>query len=93
MLEKYLKVLIVSMLPLIELRGAIPYATYLNLPIIPSYITAIIGNMLPVPFIYFFARKILIWGSNIKYINKICQWILKKGEKAGKKLEKGGHGT
>ena len=93
MLEKYLKVLIVSMIPLIELRGAIPYATYLNLPIIPSYITAIIGNMLPVPFIYFFFRKILIWGSNIKYINKICQWILKKGEKAGKKLEKGGHGT
>lgn len=64
MLKKYLIVILVSMVPLIELRGAIPYAVGFNLPLIPSYIIAIIGNMLPVPFIFLFARRILVWGSD-----------------------------
>ena len=59
MLKKYLIVFLVSMVPLIELRGAIPYAVGFNLPLIPSYIVAIIGNMLPVPIIILFARKVL----------------------------------
>ena len=70
MLKKYLIVFLVSMVPLIELRGAIPYAVGFNLPLIPSYIIAIIGNMLPVPFIFLFARRILVWGSDKKYIGK-----------------------
>ena len=48
------------MVPIIELRGAIPVAVGMGLPLIPSYIICIIGNMLPVPFIYFFARKVLV---------------------------------
>lgn len=88
MLKKYLIVFLVSMVPLIELRGAIPYAVGFNLPLIPSYIVAIIGNMLPVPFIFLFARRILVWGSDKKYIGKFFTWCLKKGEKGGKKLEK-----
>ncbi len=88
MLRKYLIVFIVSMIPLIELRGAIPYAVGFNLPIIYSYIIAIIGNMLPVPFIYLFARKVLTWGKDKKLIGKFCKFCLVKGEKGGKKLEK-----
>ena len=88
MFKKYLIVFIVSMVPLIELRGAIPYGVAFNLPIIPSYIIAIIGNILPVPFIYLFARKVLVWGKDKKVIGNFCKFCLVKGEKGGKKLEK-----
>ena len=81
------------MVPLIELRGAIPYAIGYNLPILPSYIIAIIGNMLPVPIIYLFARRVLEFGKDKKYIGKFFTWCLKKGEAGGKKLqEKAGKG-
>ncbi len=93
MLKKYLIVFFVSMVPLIELRGAIPYAIGYNLPILPSYIVAIIGNMLPVPIIYLFARRVLEFGKDKKYIGKFFTWCLKKGEAGGKKLqEKAGKG-
>ena len=70
MFKKYLIVFFVSMIPIIELRGAIPYAVGFGLPLLPSYIIAIIGNMIPVPFIFLFARKVLVWGSTKKYIGK-----------------------
>lgn len=93
MIYKYLLVFLISMLPLIELRGAIPYAVVFDLPLLPSYIIAILGNMLPVPIIYLFARKVLVWGSDKKYIGNFFSWCLRKGEKAGKKLqEKAGAG-
>lgn len=76
------------MVPLIELRGAVPIAVTMGLPEIPSLIIAIIGNMIPVPFIFLFARKILVWGKDKKYIGKFFTWCLKKGEKGGKKLQK-----
>ena len=87
MLKKYLLVFFISMVPLIELRGAIPYAVGFNLPLIPSYIMAIIGNMLPVPFIFLFARRVLEWGKDKKVIGKFFTWCLVKGEKGGKKLQ------
>lgn len=74
------------MVPLIELRGAIPISQVWGMPIIPAYIVCIIGNMLPVPFIYLFAEKFLEWGKNKKVIGKFCSWCLKKGHRAGKKL-------
>ncbi len=80
------------MVPLIELRGAIPYAKAFGLPMLQSYIIAVIGNMVPVPFIYLFARKMLEWGSDKPVIGKIFTWCLKKGEKGGEKLKKGGKG-
>jgi len=83
---KYLTVFVISMVPLIELRGAIPVAVGMGLPYIPALIVCVIGNMLPVPFIYFFARKVLVWGSNKKYIGKFFTFCLEKGEKAGQKL-------
>ena len=89
----YLIVFLISMVPLIELRGAIPYAIGMGLPIVPSYIIAIIGNMLPVPIIYLFARKVLIWGKDKPYIGKFFTFCLEKGEKGGKKLQaKAGRG-
>lgn len=94
---KYLLVFFVSMVPLIELRGAIPFglSNLLGdpLPIIPLYIVCIIGNMLPVPIIFFFARKVLEWGADKKFIGKFFSFCLEKGEKGGKKLqEKAGRG-
>lgn len=87
MLKKYLIVFFISMVPLIELRGAIPIAAGMGLPFIQYYIIAILGNMIPVPFIYFFARKILIWGKDKPVVGKFFSWCLEKGEKGGKKLQ------
>lgn len=93
MIGKYLWVFLISMVPIVELRGAIPIAVGMGLPLLPSYIICIIGNMLPVPFIYFFARKVLVWGSNKPVIGKFFTFCLEKGEKGGKKLqEKAGRG-
>ena len=90
----YLYIAFISMLPLIELRGAIPVSQGLGLPIIPSYIVCIIANMIPVPFIYLFARKILVWGCDKPVIGKFFTWCLEKGEKGVKKLqEKAGRST
>ena len=88
---KYLLVFFVSMIPLIELRGAVPIglSPLLGNPLdlLPLYIVCIIGNMLPVPFIFFFARKLLVWGSDKKFIGKFFKFCLEKGEKAGKTLQ------
>lgn len=97
MLKKYILVFLVSMIPLIELRGAVPIGLSPlwgePLQVLPLYIICIIGNMLPVPFIFFFARKVLIWGADKKFIGKFFTFCLEKGEKGGKKLqEKAGRG-
>ena len=81
------------MVPLIELRGAIPYSQLFGLPLLPSYIIAVIGNMLPVPIIFVFARKVLEWGSDKPVIGKFFSFCLEKGHKGGQKLkEKAGKG-
>ena len=87
MLTKYLYVFFVSMVPLIELRGAIPIGVGLGLPLSTVYIISIIGNMLPVPFIYLFARAVLEWGKDKPVIGKFFTFCLEKGEKGGKKLQ------
>lgn len=84
----YLIIFLVSMVPIIELRGAMVYAVGYDLPYIPALITCVVGNMLPVPFIYFFARKFLTWGAGKRHIGKICTFFLEKGERAGQKLVK-----
>ena len=99
MFWKILIVLLISMVPLIELRGAIPVAVGMDLGL-PEWlvlVTAIIGNMIPVPLIYFFARKFLEWGSKKKWkpLHQFCNFCLKKGEKGGQKLlqKTGNYGT
>ncbi len=94
----YLMVFFISMVPLIELRGAIPYAVGfinagvpLSLPL--CYVIAILGNMLPVPIIFFFARKVLEWGADKPVIGGFFTFCLKKGHKGGEKLQaKAGRG-
>lgn len=82
------------MVPLIELRGAIPIAQGMGLPMLPSYIVCIIGNMIPVPFIYLFARRILEWGADKPVIGGFFRFCLEKGRRGGRKLtEKAGRGT
>ena len=93
MLEKYLFVFFVAMVPVIELRGAIPIGLGLGLDVLPTYIVAVVGNMVPVPVIYLFARKFLIWGYHKPLIGGICKFFVVKGEKAGRALEaKAGRG-
>lgn len=86
---KYIIVFFVSMVPIVELRGAIPIALDVyHLGLIPSFLLCIVGNMLPVPVIYLFARKVLEWGKDKRIIGKFCTWCLNKGERAGNKLQK-----
>lgn len=87
-MKKYLLAFLVSMVPLIELRGGVPFALGMGLNYTEALLICIIGNMLPVPFIYFFARKVLIWGANKKYIGKFFRYCLAKGERGGQKLAK-----
>ncbi len=96
----YLIVFLISMVPLVELRGAIPYAVTFGLNMPLSYAIAIVGNMLPIPFIFFFARRVLEWGSKVtwpkgfKWVGKFFVFCLEKGEKGGKALtEKVGRST
>lgn len=93
MLKKYIITFFISMVPLVELRLGVPFGTGMGLPWQLCLIVCMIGNMIPVPFIFFFARKLLIWGSKKKIIGKFCSFCLNKGEKGGKKLqEKAGKG-
>lgn len=87
MFQKYLLCFLVSMIPLIELRGGVPIAVGMGLDYLPALAICVIGNMLPVPFIYFFARKVLLWGCDKKYIGKFFTYCIEKGEKGGRKLE------
>ena len=86
MLQKYLLIFFVSMVPLIELRGSIVMAVGMDLDYFTALTVSVIGNMLPVPIIYFFARNVLVWGAHKKYIGKFFRFCLEKGEKGGKKL-------
>ena len=95
----YLYVFFISMVPIIELRGAVPAAHVIKDTVDPSfnlylaYLLIVIGNMLPVPFIYFFARKVLEWGKDKPVIGKFFTFCLVKGEKGGEKLKsKAGRG-
>ena len=88
MLKKYLIAFFISMIPILELRGAVPIAQGMGIDEIPALIVCVIGNIIPVPFIYFFARKFLLWGAEQKYIGKICRFLVDKGERAGQKLLK-----
>ena len=86
-MKKYFWVFLIAMVPLIEIRGAIPYAVGFGLPLVPSILVAVLGNMLPVPFIFLFARRVLEWGKDKKVIGPLFKWCLEKGEKGGRKLE------
>ncbi len=83
---KYIATFLIAMVPLIELRGAVPFGMSMGIDYQWALIISIIGNMVPVPFIYFFARKVLNWGAEKKWIGRFCRFCLRKGERAGQKL-------
>ena len=85
-MKKYILAFLISMVPIIELRGGVPFAMGLGIDYMPALILCVVANMIPVPFIYFFARKFLKWGSRQKYIGKFCAFCLEKGERGGQKL-------
>ena len=93
MLKHILIVFFVSMVPLLELRGAIPYGVLYGLPLWLTFVVAIVGNMLPVPVIYFLARRVLVWGQDKPVVGRFFTVCLRKGEAAGEKLKaKAGRG-
>ncbi len=98
LIGQYITVFIVSMVPLVELRGAIPFAygfvhTDTGFNLLLGYILIAIGNMIPVPLIYFLARKVLEWGKDKPVIGGFFTFCLEKGEKGGQKLQaKAGQG-
>ncbi len=98
-MTQYFGCFIISMIPLIELRGAIPIAYWFrgmnpeHFNIVLGYVIIAIGNMLPVPIIFFFARKVLEWGKDKPVIGKFFTFCLEKGHKGGAKLQaKAGRG-
>ena len=86
MFQKYLFIFLLAMVPMIELRGSIIFAVGWELDYFTALVISAIGNMLPVPIIYFFARKVLICGAHRKYIGKFFRYCLEKGEHGGQKL-------
>ena len=86
MLKKYILAFLISMVPLIELRGGVPVAMTMGMSGPEAIAVCALGNMLPGPFIYLFARKVLLWGSTKPHIGPVFSKILDKGEKAGQKL-------
>ena len=83
---KYLIVFLLSMVPVLELRFAVPIAVGMDIPYIPALVTCVLGNMVPVPFIYMFGRSFLRWGAKQRLIGLFCTKVLEKGETAGKKI-------
>ena len=83
-------VLFCSMIPIIELRGAIPMAALFGLPWWKAFLISVVGNILPVPFILLFIRAILGWMSRcrVKFFNKVANWLFAKAEKNRGKVEK-----
>lgn len=88
MLKKYLICFLVSMVPLVELRGSMIMAVGMDLNYLTALAVCVLGNMLPVPLIYFFAREVLHWGRDKKYIGSFFSFCIEKGEKGGQKLVK-----
>ncbi len=88
MVGKELCVFLCSMIPIIELRGAIPLGAALDMHPILNYLLAVTGNLLPVPFILLFIRKILDWMENIRCFEKMVKWLRAKAEKGRGKVEK-----
>lgn len=83
----YLITFLIAMVPIIEIRGAVVYALATDIPLWQALTISVLGNMIPVPFIFFFARRVLMWGAEKPIIGKFFTWCLLKGHRGGQKLE------
>ena len=88
---KQILVFIISLMPILELRGGLLAAALLNLSPWQSYIICIIGNLLPIPFILLLIKKILAWMRNSKHFKGFAGWLDKKVEKHKGQIEKYGY--
>lgn len=90
---KEIIVFLISIMPILELRGGLLAASILGIKPLSGYLISIIGNILPVPFILLFISKILDWmeNSRIKWIRKTAKWLDKKADKNKKTIEKYGY--
>lgn len=88
MWKKALYVFLISILPIVELRGAIPVGTALDLPFYIYAPLAVLGNLLPVPFILLFIPKILDWMEKFKLFRPLIGWVRKKANKGFMKMQK-----
>ncbi len=85
----YLLTFLISMVPIIELRGAIPIGLYaFELDVVPVVILSVLGNILPVPFLIVFGGKVLNWLASFETLGKPFRWILRLGEKKVAKMHK-----
>ena len=87
-MKKFILTFLISMVPLIELRGAIPIGKRMGVSLPDAVVISMIGNMVPMPFIFFFARKVLEWGKDKPVIGGFFRFCLEKGHKGGEKLKK-----
>ena len=78
--------LLVSMIPVIELRGGVPFGVALGLPVQKAFLAALVGNLLPVPFIMLFVRRVFLWIR--KHIPKLGNWVDRLEQKAWSKSDK-----
>ncbi len=87
-LKNYLWVFFLSMVPVLELRAAIPVGATLGLEWVANYLICVIGNMIPVPFILLFIRHVLEWMKKVPHLNKIAIWVENKAQKNTPKVQK-----
>ena len=87
-MKKFILTFLISMVPLIELRGAIPIGKRMCVSLPDAVVISMIGNMVPMRFIFFFARKVLEWGKDKPVIGGFFRFCLEKGHKGGEKLKK-----
>lgn len=86
MFKKILYVFLISIIPVVELRGAIPIGAYHKLPFYWNYLAAVLGNMLPVPFILLFIPAILDFMKRHRIFPRLVGWIERKGLRGVEKL-------
>ncbi len=86
-LGKYTVIFILSMIPILELRGGLIAASLLGLPMIPSFIICFIGNILPIPFILWFINPLFRKMKKLKHLGKIVTWCEEKANSKKEKIE------
>lgn len=84
--ESYLGVFIIAMLPIVELRLAVPFGIGMGFPLLPTLLVAIAGNVMPVPFLILFSQKVLHWLTKFKRIGPFFQKIIDKATKKAAEL-------
>ena len=86
---KFTLTVLVSMLPVVELRGGIPFGVSVGLPVWAAFIAAVIGNLIPVPFIIVYNRRVLQWmREKLPRLNSLVDALERKAHLKGRKVTK-----